>query len=349
MDEEIVEGEDIALEFAFLEFLGCGVEEFELEGEEIIIPSVGEGLGVVEKGMGGGARSAFGGVVFEIFGGESDEGEVIGGLGVGVLEAMVEGIEDGGGEFDFFEIALCPSFGIGKDLAESGFAVGPSFLEIIESGEEGGLGGGEVSGVVRGEDFESGVAGDFGEEIDEGRGGEVAIDGEGGEAWGGGVKLGTPEVIGDFLEEGLGIGEEFGIEGLGGFEGAFLEETLAEAVDGGDGGVVELAEGGFEAGAISGSVGEVRVAKFFEERVFCGGGGSEEREGEVEAGADAVAEFGGGGDGESGNEDGVNGEIYFDDEAEEEGGEGVSFARAGAGFDAGDAEGEWDGGEMERE
>ena len=184
------------------------------------------------------------------------------------------------------------------------------------------MGGGEVSGAVRGEDFESGVAGDFGEEIDEGRGGEMAIDGEGGEAWGGGVELGTPEVIGDFLEEGLGIGEEFGIEGLGGFEGAFLEEALAEAVDGGDGGVVELAEGGFEAGAISGSVGEVRVAKFFEERVFCGGGGSEEREGEVEAGADAVAEFGGGGDGESGNEDGVDGEIFFDDEAEEEGGEG---------------------------
>jgi hypothetical protein len=270
-------------------------------------------------------------------------------LGVGVLEAAVEGIEDGGGEFDFFEVAFRPSFGIGKDFAESGFAVGPSFLEIIESGEEFSLGGGEVSGAVRGEDFERGVAGDFGEEIDEGRGGEVAIDGEGGEAWGGGVELGTPEVIGDFLEEGLGIGEEFGIEGLGGFEGAFLEEALAEAVDGGDGGVVELAEGGFEAGAISGSVGEVRVAKFFEERVFCGGGGSEEGEGEVEAGADTVAEFGGGGDGESGNEDGVNGEIFFDDEAEEEGGEGVSFAGAGAGFDAGDADGEWDSGEMERE
>ena len=55
MDEEIVEGEDIALEFAFLEFLEGGVEEFELEGEEIIIPSVGEGLGGGEEGMGGGA------------------------------------------------------------------------------------------------------------------------------------------------------------------------------------------------------------------------------------------------------------------------------------------------------
>ena len=57
VDEEIVEGEDIALEFAFLEFLGCGVEEFELEGEEIIIPSGGEERGGGEEGMGGGARA----------------------------------------------------------------------------------------------------------------------------------------------------------------------------------------------------------------------------------------------------------------------------------------------------
>lgn len=113
VDEEIVEGEDIALEFAFLEFLGCGVEEFELEGEEIIIPSGGEERGGGEEGMGGGARAFYFCKYDEIFGGESDEGKVIGGLGVGVLEAAVEGIEDEGGEF-----AIAPLFGVGKDFAE---------------------------------------------------------------------------------------------------------------------------------------------------------------------------------------------------------------------------------------
>ena len=34
-------------------------------------------------------------------------------MGVGVLEAAVEGIEDEGGEF-----AIAPLFGVGKDFAE---------------------------------------------------------------------------------------------------------------------------------------------------------------------------------------------------------------------------------------
>ena len=133
--------------------------------------------------------------------------------------------------------------------------------------------------------------------------------------------------------------EEFGRKRCARLEGVLLEDALAEAVDGADGGLVHLRErigeqlpgpGRFDPGEQGG-----------EQRV--NGGAVQGVEGLAHPGADAVAQLTGGRTGEGHHQDPVHAQLPLEYQPEEEQGQGVGFAGAGAGLEqaaAGEGDGE---------
>ena len=135
-------------------------------------------------------------------------------------------------------------------------------------------------------------------------------------------------------------------------KGEILQYALAEAVDGVDGGVVELADGGFEAndqscrrfvchgflqqfGQKCGGIGRVFLAEFgnvlavsvflqYAQRI-------------IQPCAQPCFEFGGGGFGEGNDEDFIDRHLLQQHQPREQGGDVPSFARACAGFNQVDA------------
>ena len=125
------------------------------------------------------------------------------------------------------------------------------------------------------------------------------------------------------------------------FEGVVFEDALAEAVDGDDGGAVEVHDGELDAlleqlDFLIRFVGDelkgvVDALLFRGERA--GGGGFQIITAIEEDVAEAFTEFAGGGVGEGDHEDFADGEVFLEDEAEEDVLDVVGFAGAGAGFD----------------
>jgi len=58
--------------------------------------------------------------------------------------------------------------------------------------------------------------------------------------------LDAPEVLGDLFEESSGVGEQFHVEQNAALKGVVAQDSMAEAVDGEDLGLVEVEDGGFE-------------------------------------------------------------------------------------------------------
>ena len=120
-------------------------------------------------------------------------------------------------------------------------------------------------------------------------------------------------------------------------EGVVAQQALAEAVDGVDGGVVELRQRGLQAQFQP--FGRFLPRRLFEQAAheivgfFVHFIAAYPAEGFVQTAAQAGFQFGGGGFGEGNHQYFVHRQLFQQDQAGEEGGDAVGFAGAGGGFD----------------
>ena len=172
-----------------------------------------------------------------------------------------------------------------------------------------------------------------------------------------GGDLGAPIVLdGDEVGVVVGVFVELDVERGLAVEGEVLQDALAEAVDGVDGGVVKIADGGGEAQLqavlafageglgeqveeeVVGTVFVIQAVLAQDFRLRLGVGRAFKRgKGLVQAGAQAGFELGGGGFGEGYHEDFFYVLFFQQHEAGEQGGDVPCFACACAGFDKVDA------------